>query len=100
LTGPATARAPAAKAELLYQINFPERPGALGDFLAHINDAWNISLFHYRGMGGDTGHVLIGFETNDADALESKLATSYDFTRITSQAAQVFLGQNSQPHPA
>ncbi len=84
--------APAAKTELLYEINFPERPGALGDFLAHINDDYNISLFHYRGMGGDTGHVLIGFETNDTTNLEAKLATSYDFTRITSEAAEVFLG--------
>ncbi len=87
--------APEAKSELLYEINFPERPGALGDFLAHVNNAYNISLFHYRGMGGDTGHVLIGFETDDAAILEAKLAPSYDFTRITSQAAQVFLGMHS-----
>lgn len=84
--------APKSKAELIYQINFPERPGALADFLQHINDAWNISLFHYRGMGGDTGHVLIGFETDESATLEAKLATSYDFIRITSQAAQIFLG--------
>jgi len=63
--------------------------------LAHVNNAYNISLFHYRGMGGDTGHVLIGFETDDAAILEAKLAPSYDFTRITSQAAQVFLGMHS-----
>jgi threonine dehydratase len=84
--------APEATTELLYQINFPERPGALGDFLEHIKDSYNISLFHYRGMGGDTGHVLIGFETSDGAALEAKLATAYDFTRVTSQAAEVFLG--------
>jgi hypothetical protein len=30
---------------------FPERPGALGKFLAGMKPDWNISLFHYRNHG-------------------------------------------------
>lgn len=30
---------------------FPERPGALGNFLKGMKPDWNISLFHYRNHG-------------------------------------------------
>ena len=48
--------------EVLYRFWFPERPGALGKFLATMGADWNISLFHYRMQGGDFGRVLIGLE--------------------------------------
>ncbi len=51
-----------ARQELLYRFWFPERPGALGRFLASMGSNWNISLFHYRAQGGDFGRVLIGLE--------------------------------------
>lgn len=66
--------APAATEEHFYQINFPERPGALTDFLQAVSGSWNISLFHYRGQGGDVGSVLIGFEASDKAELESALS--------------------------
>lgn len=79
--------------EHLYQVSFPERPGALNDFLKNIGGSWNISLFHYRGMGGDTGQVLIGFETTATAELEAKLQlANYAFTRVDSIAATTFLG--------
>jgi threonine dehydratase len=31
--------------EVLYRFEFPERPGALLDFLKKIGSDWNISLF-------------------------------------------------------
>ncbi|HTE21722.1 MAG TPA: threonine ammonia-lyase, biosynthetic [Candidatus Limnocylindria bacterium] len=66
--------------EHLYQIDFPERPGALGDFLTTLGTDWNISVFHYRGAASDTGNVLVGFETPDRQALEAKLSkTGYDW---------------------
>jgi hypothetical protein len=37
--------------EVLYRFEFPERPGALLDFLKKIGSDWNISLFHYRNHG-------------------------------------------------
>jgi hypothetical protein len=36
-----------------YRFEFPERPGALLDFLKKIGSDWNISLFHYRNHGAD-----------------------------------------------
>jgi threonine dehydratase len=65
--------APKAFEEHFYLINFPERPGALNGFLEAVSGTWNISLFHYRGQGGDEGSVLIGFETTDKKKLEAAL---------------------------
>src|SRR5919204_4119184 len=55
-------RAPFAKHELLYRFEFPERPGALMQFLQHMRSDWNISLFHYRNHGADYGRVLVGIQ--------------------------------------
>ena len=51
-----------APAELLYRFEFPERPGALMGFLNAMRSDWNISLFHYRNHGADTGRVLVGIQ--------------------------------------
>jgi threonine dehydratase len=50
------------KHELIYRFEFPERPGALMHFLNKMSAGWNISLFHYRNHGADTGRVLVGME--------------------------------------
>ena len=55
-------RAPALANERLYRFEFPERPGALLEFLDRLGGRWNISLFHYRNHGSDFGRVLAGFE--------------------------------------
>jgi threonine dehydratase len=55
-------RAPEAKDEVLYRFEFPERPGALMNFLDHMSSGWNISLFHYRNHGTDYGRVLVGIQ--------------------------------------
>lgn len=62
--------------EHIYEITFPERPGALINFLSILGNNWNISLFHYRSAASDSGKVLIGFETKDSAILESKLQTT------------------------
>jgi threonine dehydratase len=80
------------KHEHLYDIQFPERPGALNDFLQAIGDQWNISLFHYRGQGGDNGRVLIGFEAPNSEELVDKLAkTTYDYVKVQSASAKLFI---------
>ncbi len=48
--------------ERLIRFEFPERPGALLEFLTKLNGQWNISLFHYRNHGAARGRVLAGFE--------------------------------------
>lgn len=78
--------------EHLYEISFPERPRALGDFLTALGVKYNISLFHYRGQGGDTGSALIGFEAENVSGLESALAgLGYEYAPVLSKAAATFL---------
>jgi threonine dehydratase len=60
-------RAPDVQHEHLFRFEFPERPGALMEFLEKLGGRWNISLFHYRNHGADFGRVLAGFEVPDAE---------------------------------
>lgn len=55
-------RAPQAVNELIYRFEFPERPGALMNFLNSMSSGWNISLFHYRNHGTDYGRILVGIQ--------------------------------------
>jgi threonine dehydratase len=48
--------------ELIHRFEFPERPGALMNFLDSMSAGWNISLFHYRNHGADYGRVLVGMQ--------------------------------------
>jgi threonine dehydratase len=59
--------APAAENEILYRFEFPERPGALMQFLNSMSRGWNISLFHYRNHGADYGRVLVGMQVPPPD---------------------------------
>jgi threonine dehydratase len=70
-------RALAAKDEILFRFEFPERPGALMKFLNSMNHSWNISLFHYRNHGADYGRVLVGMQVphHDKKALREFLDT-------------------------
>lgn len=54
--------APGLENERLLRLEFPERPGALLNFLESIGQAWNISLFHYRNHGAAYGRVLLGLQ--------------------------------------
>ncbi|MEQ1526545.1 MAG: threonine ammonia-lyase, biosynthetic [Gallionella sp.] len=69
--------APAAKDEIIFRFEFPERPGALMNFLNSMNHNWNISLFHYRNHGADYGRVLVGMQVphHDKKALREFLDT-------------------------
>ena len=53
-------RSPDLDNEVLYRFEFPERPGALLQFLSVMGARWNISLFHYRNHGAAYGRVLVG----------------------------------------
>ncbi len=69
-------RTPGVKNERLFRFEFPERPGALLDFLDAIGTDWNISLFHYRNHGSDYGRILAGIDVpqNETDELERHLS--------------------------
>ncbi|MDJ0697808.1 threonine ammonia-lyase, biosynthetic [Mastigocoleus sp. MO_188.B34] len=55
-------RSPLAHNELLYRFEFPERPGALMQFVGSMSPNWNISLFHYRNNGADYGRIVVGVQ--------------------------------------
>jgi threonine dehydratase len=56
--------------ERLFRFEFPERPGALLDFLKAIGTDWNISLFHYRNHGSDHGRILAGIQVAEDESAE------------------------------
>ena len=53
--------------ELLFRVRFPEKPGALINFLDNLSDDWNITLFHYRNQGAAYGRVLVGFQAKPSE---------------------------------
>ncbi|MDR3053859.1 MAG: threonine ammonia-lyase, biosynthetic [Zoogloeaceae bacterium] len=82
--------------ERVYRFEFPERPGALMNFLNQMSAGWNISLFHYRNHGADTGRVLVGMQVPPADAAEfhaflEKLGYRY-WDESENPAYRLFLG--------
>ena len=86
-------RTPHVGAERLCRFEFPERPGALMQFLDTLGGRWNISLFHYRNHGADFGRVLAGFEVpeRDIEAFETFLVgLGYDHVHEEANAAYNF----------
>lgn len=65
-------RSTLADNELLYRFEFPERPGALMNFLNAMSPYWNISLFHYRNHGADYGKILVGLQVPQKSKKEFK----------------------------
>jgi threonine dehydratase len=88
--------APAARHEILYRFEFPERPGALMKFLSSMSRGWNISLFHYRNHGADYGRVLVGMQVPPQDKAEFRAFLArlgYDCVDETANPAyRMFLG--------
>jgi threonine dehydratase len=53
--------------ERLFRVEFPERPGALGEFLDAVGSVFNISTFHYRNHGSAYGRVLVGMQVPESE---------------------------------
>ncbi len=82
--------------ELIYRFEFPERPGALLNFLNAVGVRWNISLFHYRNHGSDYGRVLAGIQVPAAERAElighlDRLGYAY-WPETDNAAYRLFLG--------
>lgn len=89
-------RSPAADQEILYRFQFPERPGALLQFLSSMGTRWNISLFHYRNHGAAYGRVLVGLQMAQKDRSEfqhflDELSYAY-WEEVDNPVYQLFLG--------
>jgi threonine dehydratase len=89
-------RAPGVRSERLCRFEFPERPGALTQFLEKLGGRWNISLFHYRNHGADFGRVLAGFEVASEDLEQFRRfldELGYEYTQEQENPAyRFFLG--------
>jgi threonine dehydratase len=89
-------RAPDVRNERLCRFEFPERPGALTQFLEKLGGRWNISLFHYRNHGADFGRVLAGFEVEEPDLVKFRAfldELGYEYTsEHENPAYRLFLG--------
>ncbi len=88
--------APQAQHEQVYRFEFPEKPGALMNFLDKMGHDWNISLFHYRNHGADFGRVLVGMqvppeEIKDFHSFLSTLGYPY-WDESDNPAYKLFLG--------
>lgn len=88
--------APHIADERLFSFAFPERPGALAEFLARLHQPWNISLFHYRNHGSDFGRVLCGVQVPESDRAawaSFAAALEFDVSEVTDDpACRRFLG--------
>jgi threonine dehydratase len=89
--------APEAEHETLFRFEFPERPGALMQFLDSMSRGWNISLFHYRNHGADYGRVLVGMQVPPSDQAEFQRflgRLGYPYVEETANPAyRMFLGR-------
>jgi threonine dehydratase len=89
-------RAPLVNDEIVYRFEFPERPGALMQFLGRLGQDWNISMFHYRNHGSANGRVLVGMQVPRQDRSKLRkflLELQYPFREETDNPAyQQFLG--------
>ena len=88
--------APAKAGETVYRFEFPERPGALMNFLKRMGSGWNISLFHYRNHGADVGRVLVGLQVPEKDRAAFRRflkELGYDYADVSRNPAyRLFLG--------
>ncbi len=89
-------RAPTAMHETLHRFEFPEKPGALMNFLNRMGSSWNISLFHYRNHGDNFGRVLVGMQVPPAEKADFQKfldGLGYDYAEETDNPAYtLFLG--------
>ena len=86
-------RTPEVHDEVRVAVEFPERPGALLQFLGQLGSRWNISLFHYRNHGAAFGRVLCGLEVPPAerDELRARLdAIGFEWVDETENPAGRF----------
>jgi threonine dehydratase len=81
--------------ERLIAFGFPERAGALVQFLDTMQYPWNISLFHYRNHGSDVGRVLAGVQVPSAESdrfVGFLHRLGYEWTDVTEDpSCQMFL---------
>ena len=82
--------------EMVLRFEFPERPGALFNFLKKLGGRWNISMFHYRNHGAADGRVVAGLQVPEDErhlvpAALAKIGYPY-WDETDNPAYRLFLG--------
>lgn len=81
--------------EQIFKVIFPERPGALLNFLEKLGQDFNITLFHYRNHGAAEGRILVGLqatESNSRQILDALQDIGYECEPVNDNAGyQLFL---------
>jgi threonine dehydratase len=82
--------------ERVMRFEFPERPGALFNFLSKLGGRWNISMFHYRNHGAADGRVVAGLQVPEEErhlvgAALDEIGYRY-WDETDNPAYQLFLG--------
>jgi threonine dehydratase len=85
-----------ASDEMVLRFEFPERPGALFNFLNKLGGRWNISMFHYRNHGAAYGRVVAGLQVPEDErhlvpAALAKIGYPY-WDETENPAYKLFLG--------
>jgi threonine dehydratase len=93
--------APNCLGEIIYSLQFPERPNALLNFLTALGSSWNISLFHYRNHGAAFGRVLMGVQMPKSERKVFQYcleALGFDYCEDSQNPAyRLFVGGSEQP---
>ena len=83
--------------ERIFLVEFPERKGALRQYLPAVSPRWAVTLFHYRRTGNRSSGVLLGVEVPPEDAAEFDAALKglemeeqYQVTEISEREQEVF----------
>ncbi len=75
--------------EQVYRVQFPERPGALLQFLNAVKPEWNITMFHYRNHGAAFGRVFL--------ALQLPKNEKTDVSKFLSDLKYTYIEENNNP---
>lgn len=85
--------------EMVFRVEFPERPGSLLHFLNALGNDYSITLFHYRNHGAAYGRILVGMQVPPGKrvALRSALnSLGYRFWEETDNPAyREYLGRQA-----
>ena len=83
--------------EMVFRVEFPERPGSLLQFLRALGNEYSISLFHYRNHGAAYGRILVGMEVPSgkrADLKKRLVGLGYRYWEETTNPAYLeYLGR-------
>lgn len=83
---------PPGVVERLFRCRFPERPGALAEFLEALPMKYSISLFHYRNHGAAFGRVLVGLHMPAGEGAVEELGRLVPF-EMAEESGNAALGR-------